>query len=327
MVDAGTRAVGNTWAIVLAAGDGSRLRSLTTADGIVVPKQFCSLHGGRSLLHEALARATAITQPRYVCTIVAEQHRRWWRHALRSFDTSNVIVQPSNCGTANGILLPLLHVVRRDPEARIVLLPSDHYVHDERVLTLASCRALAALGTDDDRIVLLGIAPDHADPDLGYIVPGSTEATGFATVDRFVEKPDRSVAQALIDAGALWNAFIVVARASALLRVYLARFPRLVAAMRATVETDAPHVDDPVATQQLYRRLDHLDFSRHVIEGAERSLRVLAVPACGWCDLGTPNRVAATLDRFPAESLGRASAPLPAAVTGIMNLAAQRAAS
>ncbi len=73
----------NTWALVLAAGEGSRLRSLTTtASGQAVPKQFCSLQGGPSLLQEALQRAAAIAPLQRTCSIVAAQHRRWWEAPL-----------------------------------------------------------------------------------------------------------------------------------------------------------------------------------------------------------------------------------------------------
>ena len=91
----------NTWALVLAAGEGSRLRSLTTMrSGVAVPKQFCSLQGGPSLLQEALQRAEAVAPRARICTIVAEQHRRWWEGPLWSLPAQNVIVQPDNRGTA-----------------------------------------------------------------------------------------------------------------------------------------------------------------------------------------------------------------------------------
>ena len=124
----------NTWALVLAAGEGSRLRALTTHRGVAVPKQFCSLVGGPSLLEEAILRAEAIVPRQRVCTVVAEQHRVWWEEALRFMPRRNVIVQPQNRGTAVGLLLPLLHIAQRDPQARVVILPSDHYVRDEAVL-------------------------------------------------------------------------------------------------------------------------------------------------------------------------------------------------
>src|SRR6267142_79373 len=103
-----------TWALVLAAGAGSRLSRLTTdASGTAVPKQFCSLNGGPSLLHEAMTRAHSLVPRDRLTMIVAAQHRRWWQSALWSLPAGNTIVQPRNRGTANGILLPLLSILRR----------------------------------------------------------------------------------------------------------------------------------------------------------------------------------------------------------------------
>jgi mannose-1-phosphate guanylyltransferase len=65
-------AAGNTWAIVLAGGEGSRLHSLTTTTvGVAIPKQFCSLRGGDSLLHDALKRAESIASPNHICAVVS----------------------------------------------------------------------------------------------------------------------------------------------------------------------------------------------------------------------------------------------------------------
>jgi len=114
----------STWALVLAAGEGSRLRALTTTNGVAVPKQFCSPQSGPSLLQEALRRAEAVAPRSRICTIVAEQHRRWWEGPLWSLPPQNIIVQPENRGTAAGLLLPLLlHIEARDPQARVVVLP------------------------------------------------------------------------------------------------------------------------------------------------------------------------------------------------------------
>ncbi len=312
----------DTWVIVLAAGEGSRLHCLTrTSGGVAVPKQFCSLSGGLSLLQETLRRAAAIAQPDHVCAIVAEQHRHWWCDPLRSLDANNIIVQPSNRGTANGVLLPLLHILRRDPDARIVLLPSDHYVDDEAVLTAAMHDALDALDTRPRDIVMLGIKPDRFDGELGYIVPGIPDASGSCAVARFVEKPPAALAQSLMDSCALWNTFIVVACAQALLQLYVERFPQIVAEMKAVVAADADRPDEPVEAHRLYRDLADIDFSRHIVEGVEARLRVLPVAACGWSDLGTPKRLAETLNRLPPRSTEHAQR------VGVLSLAARFAAS
>ena len=131
------------WAIVLAAGDGRRLRRLTTTrSGLAIPKQFCSLERGPSLLQEAIERASRIADLERICPIVAAQHEQWWRDQLRGVPRDNIIVQPDNRGTANGVLLPLLTILERDPQARVVLLPSDHYVRYEAVLSAAPSAAM-----------------------------------------------------------------------------------------------------------------------------------------------------------------------------------------
>jgi mannose-1-phosphate guanylyltransferase len=317
---------GLPWAIVLAAGDGRRLHSLTTtASGLAVPKQFCSLRGGHSLLRNALFRAEAFARPEHVCTIVAEQHRQWWQPAFRTLSDANVIVQPRNRGTANGILLPLLHILQRDAEARVVLLPSDHYVDDEGALAAAIRRSVHRLEKMSRRIVLLGISPEQADPDLGYIVPGKRVGRGVWTVARFVEKPRSTGAQQLIESGALWNSFIIAGRARALLELFQARTPKVVKAMREALACDltGPGETTARAMADLYCRLTDLDFSKHVLEGAESMLRVVAVPPCGWSDLGTPTRLAETLRRLPRQ---RELADSPAnPLAGSLNLSQQHA--
>jgi len=125
------------WALILAAGDGSRLRALTTRPcGTSVPKQFCSLRGGRSLLEDAVDRARGVVDPERICTIVAHQHRQWWSgiDALAPLAADNIVVQPRNRGTAIGLLYALMHILARDPDARVLVLPADHYVREEATL-------------------------------------------------------------------------------------------------------------------------------------------------------------------------------------------------
>lgn len=315
---------GRTWALVLAAGEGSRLRRLTTtAAGIAIPKQFCSLNGDLSLLQEALRRAEGVAAREHICTVVAQDHRPWWEAALRWMPQENVIVQPANRGTGNGILLPLLHILERDPEARIVLLPSDHHVRDERILMRSLQQATAQLETRDSQLVLLGLEPDEIDPDLGYIVPGEHDGTHLRAVERFVEKPSAAAARELIIEGALWNAFIIAARARALLDLFTRRYATIVGAMRTAVARDVHAPSEPHAASHLYRSLPEVDFSRHVVQGSEAALRVLTVPPCGWSDLGTPARVAQALRRLPAPVAAPRDRLFPA--NGYLNLAAQHA--
>lgn len=287
-----------TWAIVLAAGEGSRLRELTTRSGVATPKQFCSLRGGRSLLGDALARAARIAPKKRTLVIVAEEHRSFFEPELRGFVPENVIVQPRNRGTAAGILLPVLTVLERDPGARIAFLPSDHHVAREYVVESSLRLALASLDEPEVGLTLLGISPDSAETGYGWIVPATSDRL-LRPVDRFVEKPSPEVAAELLAAGALWNSFLFAVRGATLCAFYAERLPALLADMR---QAFAPRGERAARLERLYAELPTHDFSREILQGNEDRLRLELVPPCGWTDLGTPARVAACLAALERES-------------------------
>jgi mannose-1-phosphate guanylyltransferase len=297
----------HTWALVLAAGEGSRLRTLTTdASGVAIPKQFCSLHGGTSLLLDTLRRAHGFAARNRICAVVAESHRRWWSPDLWSLHRANVTVQPANRGTANGILLPLLSILAQDPFAKVVFLPSDHYFADEAVVTRALHRAVEQVYTHPESLALLGIQPEEADAELGYIVPGDALRGDVFNVAQFIEKPVVDIASSLISRGAVWNSFIFAADGNTLLSVYRQLMPDIVDAMETARARDAAHGARQDALEELYERLPNVDFSSRIAQCATDRLTLLNVPRCGWSDLGTPKRVAETLLRTPAARISPA---------------------
>lgn len=313
---------GNPWVIVLAGGEGSRLRSLTTTvDGVATPKQYCSLVGGVSLLENTLLRASAIAAHERICVVVAAHHRHWWTPLLLSLHNGNLIVEPKNRGTATGILLPLLHILERDTEASIVLLPADHYVQDEVVLTEMMRRAVADIARGNHDLLLLGIEPDGPDPELGYILPGLEYSPQITQVADFIEKPSETRAQHLIDQGALWHSFIFAARGRALLHLYNRSYPEIVKQMHDALLCDGFEPDGTPHLSDLYQDLPEMDFSRDLLQWQEANCQVLAVPHCGWSDLGTPRRVAATLQHLPQDTSLRD--PSFAALGPSINLAAR----
>ena len=113
-------------------------------------RALASLRSVAGRAGEGVQRARRLVPRERVCAIVALQHERHWRGLLRSLPARNVIIQPRNCGTANGVLLGLLRILERDPLAHIMFLPADHYVHNE--LSLAdSIRTPAMFARDRDR--------------------------------------------------------------------------------------------------------------------------------------------------------------------------------
>jgi mannose-1-phosphate guanylyltransferase len=275
----------NPWSILLAGGEGRRLRELTTTRaGVTVPKQFCSLNGGPSLLAETLRRAEGLSGRDRILVVVSARHERFWRDDLSGLPEENVVVQPQGRGTGPGILLPLLAVLERDPAAEVVVLPSDHHVEDERVLRGAFATALDAVRADSRKIVLLGVTPDAPDTQYGWIVPAHDPVDGAAAgIELFVEKPDRETARRLMARGALWSSFLFASQGLALLAAFSRAQPALVRAF----------AERPL--EAVYRKIPMVDFSREVLEQVADRLGVVRVPPCGWSDLGTPDRVASVL--------------------------------
>ena len=307
------------WALVLAAGEGSRLRALTTdRQGNSIPKQFCSLNGGATLLQLALHRATRVAPWERIVTIVAAQHEAWWRNELAFAPEPNVIVQTHNRGTAIGVLMPLLRILARDPEARIVLLPSDHFVTDEDVLARSMREALAEVHRRPEHVVLLGIVPDEPDGEFGWIIPSIRGEGGVQRVRRFVEKPPPPVAAELMGRGGVWNSFILAATGKTLLELFDKKLPAAVTELWGAMEQDLGAAPRPGALAEAYARLDSYDFCRDVLEGCEDRLSVLPVPRCGWSDLGTPDRVVRCVEQLSPF----ASPPAQAGLTEVaLNLA------
>jgi mannose-1-phosphate guanylyltransferase len=314
----------HTWTVVLAAGEGTRLAALTTDhNGNAVPKQFCSFNGSDSLLQDAMQRALRVVGRERLCVIVAEHHRKHWRGALRSLPTGNTIVQPRNCGTSNGVLLATLHILGKDPQARIMFLPADHYVRNEAALAASLCEAadLLAINAHADELFLVGIDPEEADPELGYIEPGLPSTDGVRAVSRFIEKPCAADASVLIARGTLWNSFIFGAVGTTLVAMIGRRTPRIVDAMATAMASHRSARGRTEALAELYEELPNIDFSRSVLQGAEQQLRVIRAPACGWSDLGTPRRVAQTLARIDTRGVPMRGPRLPG--SAYLNLAAQ----
>lgn len=299
------------WALVLAAGRGSRLEDLTVRDGEVVPKQFCALRGRKTLLELALERAERTVRRERVAVVVAGEHRRWWRLGLPGVRSENRIVQPAERGTAAGILLPLLSIHRRDPGGSVVVLPSDHYVRREALFRAAMRQALGVAAARPEQLILLAVRPERPDPQLGWVVPSNARASHhLRSVARFREKPSAEEARRLLADGALVNTLVFAARIETLLDLYRRHLPEVL----RPFEQQGWQTEE--ALEACYAEVPVRDFSRHLLQRIPSRLRVLEVAPCGWSDLGTPDGVARCLadlrsQRRPRARGGRDGASWP----------------
>ncbi len=237
-------------------------------------------------------RARAVALPSHVGTIVAAQHWQWWASAVDGVTESNVVVQPQNRGTAIGILLALLTLERRHPEAVLVILPADHYFRDEEPVTRALRIAGNLACANPSSVYLLGADPESPDPDLGYILPAQGNVGKPTPIVGFTEKPSKSFARELMSLGALWNLFIVAGSINALLELFVEEYADTVSQMRAALQADDAA---PQSLNHFYDKIQPLDFCRDLLEVQANRLHVIRVAHCGWTDLGTPKRVEATV--------------------------------
>ncbi len=280
-------------AIVLAAGEGRRLLPLTRAlYGSDVPKQFAAIDGTRSLLQHTLDRIAPIVTGERTVVVVPREHAPLARAQLAATPKVTAVEQPRNLDTGPGLLLPLVQVLDRDPDATVLIVPSDHHLTDAEVFRRAALAAVTAAREHPNRLVLLGAVPDHAETEYGWIVPGSAVLSPRSSargVVRFVEKPPAAVAAELLAQGALWNTFVLAGRARAFWTLARRHLAATAAALlpyrRALRDAEAPRVLDDV-----YASLAPANFSRAVLERTAE-LAVLPLPACGWSDLGHPDRV------------------------------------
>jgi mannose-1-phosphate guanylyltransferase len=286
------------YVVVLAGGEGTRLASLTRAlYGEDLPKQFAVITGERSLLQETIERARLLTTLDRILVVVSAQRAQLARAQLAPYPGVELVVQPRGLDTGPGLLLPLVRILARGESARVVFLPSDHYISDAMPLI----RALrdAELGVLRDRIALIGVTPTGPEVEYGWIVRGTRIGrTDAFAVARFVEKPAPIVANELWCNGGLWNTFISTGPVHAFwelarrhLSDHAAALERYAAAIGSLAEA--------VALEDAYRAMPPANFSRDVLAHA-RSLATVPVAGAGWSDWGSPQRVFASLQGTPS---------------------------
>jgi mannose-1-phosphate guanylyltransferase len=283
------------WVVVLAGGEGRRVQEFTTLrDGVVVPKQFCRFRDDRTLLAATIDRALAITSREHVLVVVLDSHREWWESELSRLPAANALSQPAGRGTATAILHALVQIHLRDRSPRIVVMPSDHDFDNESVVLGAVARATRTARLFPEDLVLLGFAPTHLDSDYGLILPGPGASGTSRQVRAFIEKPSLTTAAQLIRSGAMWNSFIFASTGAALYGAYEHALPTLA---RTYLRGLVGFGTDPDMLHAMFERLPEYDFCRDVLQRDPGRLRLIAVPPCGWTDLGSPSRLASWLER------------------------------
>jgi mannose-1-phosphate guanylyltransferase len=301
------------WGIILSGGNGTRLRNLVyrkRAD--YLPKQYLNFIGKRSMLEHTLHRAEKLIPAQKLLVVITKEHLQFdeVRRQIASRPQECTIVQPENKDTGPGILLPLMHVHKRDPAAVVTVFPSDHFILEEDVFMQHVERAFRIAESDGTRMVLLGTEPNEPDPEYGYIIPGGRiddpDLGAGRTVEMFVEKPSADAAKMIIRKGALWNTLVFVVTCKTLLQAIKRATPDLYRSFEP-IQNAIGTPDEQRVIERVYQKLPSLNFSKGVLETLSyenrQNLRVLPVWGVTWKDWGTSDRLSKTLRQLGAPDL------------------------
>jgi mannose-1-phosphate guanylyltransferase len=292
----------NRWAIVLAGGEGMRLRPLTRRiAGDERPKQFCPFVDGQTLLDRTRARVHRLVPPDRTCLVLTRHHEPFFAPLLAGGPRGPLVVQPYGRGTAPAILYGLLRIAETAPLATVALFPSDHYVSDDATFMAHVEAGFSAIEARPDLIVLLGMEAASPEVQYGWIEAGDRllDESAFPVhrVRRFWEKPSLALAETLFERGCLWNTFVLVAGVPALLALIRAAAPDLYGAFM-TAWRGRSTLGESDAMRSLYARLPSTNFSEDVLGTKTANLAVLPVRGVTWSDWGEPARVVGTLGRL-----------------------------
>jgi len=293
------------WGLVLAGGDGKRLQNYIRARrGDDLPKQYVNFVGKHSMFEQTLRRSELLIPAERIFTIVSRQHLRHHevRRQLANCVNGTVIIQPENRETGPGLLLPLMHLYKRCPEAIVAVFPSDHFIIEENRFMDHVKLAAQAVERDPTRIILLAMKADKPEVEYGYIVPsqndGQTNPSGLRRAAKFVEKPDVNFAEQLVNQGALWNTMIMVFKVRQLVEMMAKLYPKISAQFLCILNAiGTPRESQTI--ESIYRNIEPMNFSKDFLEELAQAnpeiLAVLPVLQVSWSDWGSPDRLMQSL--------------------------------
>ncbi|MDA8207188.1 MAG: mannose-1-phosphate guanylyltransferase [Thermaerobacter sp.] len=275
------------WLVILAGGRGERFWPLSR---VMHPKQFLTLIGDKSMLETTRDRVATLIDDDHIFVVTGVDYVEKVAHNLPRIPQSQILGEPRGCNTAPSIAWAAETIHRRDPEAVLLVLPSDHVIQKaDRFLRLAD-RALM-LAAEHGGFYTFGIVPTHPETGYGYIEKNGA-AFGDAAVQqvkRFIEKPPREVAEKMVASGRyFWNSGMFAFRVNEFLRAVREFLPALADGIAALV-------DNPWRIEDIFAELPAISIDHGIMENA-RSVYVLPADI-GWDDVGTFGALARLLPR------------------------------
>ena len=290
------------WAVVLAGGEGMRLRPLVRQVlGDDRPKQYVRLLGSRTLLRQTLDRIALAIPSTRTLVVTVRRHAGYIAEEFAGTAQPTVLTQPLDRGTAAGVLYPAHWIAWRNPEATVAVFPSDHFLLGEAPFMAHVAEVAAWVDKHPERLVLLGAQPTSPEVEYGWIEPdvslGVLSTGAIRAVRQFWEKPSAARARACLEAGHLWNTSVMVGKVVTLLQTGWQALPEL--SDRLTrIEPFIGTPEEAGALRQAYELMPKANFSRSVLEACPELLAVSRLSRIVWSDLGSPHRVMEALTRL-----------------------------
>lgn len=263
--------------VVLCGGGGTRLWPRSRPSR---PKPFLPLlDDGRTLFAATLARCADQTLFAPPTIVAGSAHLAHVEAESGGFAGAQVIVEPAMRNTAAAIALA---AHRLDPDAVMLVCPSDHFIADTAAF-VAAARQAAALAAER-WLVAFGIAPTEPETGYGYIRQGAPLDGGYR-IDRFVEKPDRAKAEAfLAEGGYFWNGGLFAFRAGSYLDELAAHRPDMAVAAAEAVERGTADGARFHPQAEAFARIVSESVDYAVMENTARAAMVPV--EMGWSDIG-----------------------------------------
>ncbi|WP_134724675.1 mannose-1-phosphate guanylyltransferase/mannose-6-phosphate isomerase [Paracoccus luteus] len=267
--------------VLLSGGSGTRLWPVSRKS---FPKQFAPLIGERTLFQ---ASALRLSGPRYGAPVVMTNADFRFivteQLAEVALDPAAILIEPAGRNTAPAVLAAALYLAQTDPDAVMLVAPSDHVVPDAEAFGRAVDQGLPLARAG--RIVTFGIQPTRAETGYGWLEVEGDATDGPAPLRRFVEKPDADRAQAMLaDGRFLWNAGIFLFSAATMIAAFRAHAPEFVDPVQAALDQARPDLGFLRLAPEPWNGLPDLSIDYAVMEKSD-ALSVVRF-ADHWSDLG-----------------------------------------
>lgn len=274
----------NNFAVIMAGGVGSRFWPLSTTS---YPKQFHDILGtGRTFLQQTFDRLVKIIPQDQIYVVTLDEYIDLTLEQLPELSSEQVIAEPMGMNTAPCNLYAAMLINEKNPEARIVVAPSDHVILDEKVFIEKLNFALEE-SAKEETLITLGIQPTRPDTGYGYIqfIEDEENSSELKKVKTFTEKPGIELAEVFYKSGEfLWNAGIFIWHVQTILKSFKENLPDMYDSFK-TIKKMLSSSEGIEEMRRVYGTVQFISIDNGIMEKAEN---VYVIPSSfGWSDLGT----------------------------------------